>query len=302
MLADLIRGVAPSGDALAIGRAFQDAWERARAAHPTVDLDGDSFAHHLAHHLLSHLKRRPGADVSAVLGSIHSSDLYLALGCGLGDPAAIASFEASYLREAPAFVAHVGLAPNMRDEFLQTLRARILAPHADGAKILRYSGQGPLGGWLRVSAVRLALTLRAQESRHSGDSDNAVAIASVEPDPELLLARQHSGQAFKTAFELALASIEPDERTALRMHYVDGLTLDQMGVACAVHRATAARWLASGRARLAALTRKNLRESLKLEQAEMESVLRLVDNDLELSLCRVLGPSSTDDPPSTDDV
>jgi RNA polymerase sigma-70 factor (ECF subfamily) len=285
-LADLVRVIDPTGDVAALKRAFASAWKRVRAAHPMMRVDEEAFARHLARHR--------GDDAQRMLASAHVADLYLALGCGMGDPAALAEFERTRLSEVPAFVAHLEFDAHGLDELLQGLRARLLAPRPDGAKILHYGGHGPLGGWLRVAAVRLALTSRTAVAR--SHDDDPLAIASVKPDPELLLLRLRAGQAFKSAFEEALASLDPDQRTVLRMHYVDGLTIDEIGVAYAVHRATAARWIASGRDRIAIRTRRRLREKLSLNPRDLESVLRLVDSHLDLSLHRVLGgPAAVDE-------
>jgi len=287
-LADLVRLVrveAPRADADAVGRALQVAWADAREAHPTVGVDGEAFARHLLRH--------HGADAAAIAVA-RGSDLYLALGCGLGDPAALDRLQRDHFSEVPAFVAHVGLSPSALADFLQDLRVRLLTPRSGHAKILDFSGRGPLGGWLRVSAVRLALTLGAKESSHRGDSNEIVAAAASEHDPELLLARLHVRKAFKSAFEASIASIDREERTVLRMHFVDGLTIDEIGRAYGVHRATAARWLASGREKIASLTRKHLRRSLKLErESDLDTMLRLVDSQLDLSLGRVLEDTST---------
>jgi RNA polymerase sigma-70 factor (ECF subfamily) len=268
----------PSASALA--KAVALATARARTAYPGIGLDAEAFAQHLLHH---HGER--GAE--GVLEA-HVEDLFLALGCARGDAAAIARFDETHMREVPLFVAHLRLQLHEVEEVVQALRVRLLAPGPEGPKILSYSGKGPLGGWVRVAAVRLALRLQSKNVAHA-DPDAAVAIASAEADPELGLARLHVGQAFKSAFEKSLGELDPQARTALRMHYVDGLTIDQIGTAYAIHRATAARWVSEGRERLAVLTRNNLKALLGVGHRDVESVLRLVDSQLDLSLHRAFG-------------
>ena len=150
--AHLARIVDPAGDPVAIGRAFAAAWARVRAAHPTLRVDEEAFARHVARH--------KGDDAVKALEGPHVRDLYLALGCGLGEAGALAEFERAHLDEVPAFVAHLNLDRDAIDELLQGLRHRLLAPRDGGAKILDYSGQGPLGAGAR----------REREA-HGGDTE-----------------------------------------------------------------------------------------------------------------------------------
>jgi RNA polymerase sigma-70 factor, ECF subfamily len=55
-----------------------------------------------------------------------------------------------------------------------------------------------------------------------------------------------------------------------------------------VHRATCARWLADARADLGKQTRKRLVAALGTPSDELESVLRFLDSDIELSISRIL--------------
>jgi RNA polymerase sigma-70 factor (ECF subfamily) len=262
-------------------RAVEAAWQRARRAHNSFGIDERAFARHLSRHC---------EDAEAVLAT-NAEDLYVALGCGEGDLAALRYFEEACLREVPAFVAHLKLDRAAQEELVQALRARLLAPAPGGAKILRYGGKGPLGGWLRVAAVRLALTTVVERIPEEAENE-AVAAGSARADPELAVARAEAAHACKMAFEKTLDELDPRERTVLRMHYVDGLSIDQIAVAYAIHRATAARWLSSARETVAVRTRKYLGNVLNLERHELDSVLRLVDNQLDLSLQRILGKTS----------
>ena len=263
--------------------AAADVLERAvadaRRAHPDLGASPEAFSRHL--------RERLGMSGSSALA--HGGDLYLAFACGVGNRAALARFEADFVSQVPAFVAHLRLDANSIEELLQALRVRLLtpAPGGGGAKILDYSGKGPLGGWLRVSAVRLALNGK-KPSRES-KPDELAALASAAEDPELGLVRGTASQAIKHALQESLAALDADTRTALRMCYVDGLSIDQIGLACGVHRATAARWLAAGREKVGAAVRARLRAELKLhERHEIDSLLALVDSQLDASLSRVL--------------
>jgi RNA polymerase sigma-70 factor (ECF subfamily) len=98
----------------------------------------------------------------------------------------------------------------------------------------------------------------------------------------------------REAFGAAIAALEPRDRTLLRQHYVDGLSLEALAALHGVHRATCARWLASARDDIMSGLRKRLRAALGLEQREIESAIELVRSQLDLSLSRHLRSRSSD--------
>jgi RNA polymerase sigma-70 factor (ECF subfamily) len=55
-----------------------------------------------------------------------------------------------------------------------------------------------------------------------------------------------------------------------------------------VHRATCARWLADARDDLGRSTRKRLVSTLGTQKEELDSLLRFLDSDIELSISRIL--------------
>ena len=75
----------------------------------------------------------------------------------------------------------------------------------------------------------------------------------------------------------------------MRIHYLDGMTLEETAVACGVSRATAARWLLRARQHILAETLRRMRETLRLSPAEVESIVRLVRSQLDVSIHRHLG-------------
>jgi RNA polymerase sigma-70 factor (ECF subfamily) len=95
-------------------------------------------------------------------------------------------------------------------------------------------------------------------------------------------------KAFRDAFGAALATMDPREKVMLRQHFVDGLTIDELGPLYAVHRATAARWITAAKATLMERTRREFMTRARLSPREMASVMRLVQSRLEVTLARLL--------------
>jgi len=187
----------------------------------------------------------------------------------------------------PAFVAKLGLDRAAIDEVRQRLRHRLLVPnHAGHQKIADYRGLGRLPSWLRVVAIRIALDLKQQEPHRSSSPPRDDQLVS--DDPELDYLRQRYAEDFRVAFVDALRALPIEQRNVLRLHLLDGLSIDRIGKLHDVHRATAARWLVNARERLAKDTQRLLQSRLNVSPSEFESLLRLVRSDLDVSLCRIL--------------
>ncbi|WP_272459392.1 sigma-70 family RNA polymerase sigma factor [Polyangium jinanense] len=262
--------------------AFEDAFVAAQAAWPGVTLDREAF--------MAYLRERTGEDGAEVA---HASDLFLACACLRGDPRAIAFFEAHFLAQVPAFLSRVENDKATIPELLQALREKLLLPSAGGRpKLADYTGQGPLGAWLRVVAVRAALDRKRAQPREVLREEIPDTLLAPSDDPELDYLRVRYAAEFRAAFQDALLSLEPKGRTVLRLHIIDGLNIDRIGVIYGVHRATVARWIADARAWLFERTRGLLSERLSLEPREFESVLRLVGQDLDASVRRILEDES----------
>ncbi len=251
-----------------------DVLERGRRAWPTVAVDADAFAAHVAE---LDDEGEPHADV------------YLAFACGHGDAAALALFDQQILGEVGLYVRRIDPSPELADEVRQTLRERLLVARGAGRpRILDYAGRGALGAWVRISAVRAAMELRRQRGGHAPGAAAASPTAkALDPEATLMLARHQSE--YQEALRGALGELSAKERNLLRMHFVDGLSVDRIGKAYRVHRATAARWIQSVRQQLLDETYRRLGGRLRLSASEFASLTAAVQSQLHLSLTGLLG-------------
>jgi RNA polymerase sigma-70 factor, ECF subfamily len=247
--------------------------EIARRAWPGVEVDVDAFARHVA--------ERAGAGAQDTL---HLTDLYLACACAAGSAAALAAFDARYVAEVPLFLAGVETDSASIDEVRQLLRERLFVAGPERTpKIFEYSGRGTLGSWLRVVTLRIAFNRRRGEKNYVPfDAEAEDLLRAADPDLAVLRARYRDD--FGRALRQSFADLAPRERLLLRMHFVDGLTLDQMGLVFQVHRATVARWLAGAREAVFERTMTALGDGLRLDAAEFASLFRAVRSDLDVSL------------------
>jgi RNA polymerase sigma-70 factor (ECF subfamily) len=221
----------------------------------------------------------------------NGSELYLAVACLEGDPTALAFFDSTYLREIERLVARFNLTGPQVDELKQALRIRLFS--GPQPRIGRYAAQAPLRAWLRIVASRLALDMveEAGEHRRAAGPSSVLEVLMANADPEWLASKRDVQAAFQTALEESLADLDARQLLLLRMHFLDGLGLDEMSRVFRVHRSSIARWLAAARASVF----EGVRQRLSLKRtpttaSEFRSLVRLVQSDLHLSLERVLGP------------
>ncbi|HEX8702002.1 MAG TPA: sigma-70 family RNA polymerase sigma factor [Myxococcaceae bacterium] len=267
----------------ALAQRLERVCEKARAAWPEVQLEGPRFVAHLARHL-------PASSPVEALETLHLGDLYLACACAQGIPSALTAFESHFLRVVDVAVARMKLPATTVDEVRQQLRQRMLVSTPEApARIAAYPGTGPLAGWVRAAALWIALDLQRRGSDESHAEDASLPFL-VEPgdDPELAYLKSTYRAEFNEAFAQALTALEPRQRNVLRLKYLDGLSIDQLGALYGVHRATAARWAVAAQEALLAETRRRLTERLRLTHSQLDSVLRLISSQLDVNLSRLL--------------
>ncbi len=260
--------------------SVEAAWQAGRAAWPAITLDRAD--------LVTFVTRVTPTEVSRF-----PADLYLAAACLAGDAEAIAVFEREALGPARGAIRSIDTSDAFIDEAFQRVRTRLLV--ADGEappRISEYAGRGPMRAWVGIAAVRTALMMRRQAQRArevSADDDWTGALALISTNnPELELLKRQYAEAFAAALRDAVGGLEPRLRAALRMSFVDALSIDEIGAVYAVHRATAARWIQKACDEVFAQTRSHLAERLALSGTELDRVTALVQSQLDVSLSQLL--------------
>ena len=270
---DLALTLAPGEDASrapAIGAALRAMIERGRAAWPEVDVDDAAFVAHVRGHL-------PGErDVLDELAALQAEGLYLASACARRDGVAIERFEATHWPEVSRALSQMGIEVTMRDEVLSRLH-----------EILFFGDAGTGTALIsRLRRARLAQELDPLGGHPSGSQDAAQAtspswrstsssskLPAQRVDPEIDYLRRFYIDEFRAALGRAMRSLPRRERSLLRQHYLDKMSLDAVAKAYRVHRATAARWLADAREAVLAKTKAELDAAIDLRPSEVDSVL-----------------------------
>jgi RNA polymerase sigma-70 factor (ECF subfamily) len=247
---------------------------------PTLHLDGAQVVRELA----ATWSRRP-----APRGPLpaHVGDVVLAQACLRGDAEALRIFEREMFVRAERVLGRLRLAASDMDDVRQEVRSRLLV--GGEARLARYEGSGALTHWVASVTGREALQLLRRRRRPIEPLEEYDGLlVDDRGDPELATLNARHGHLFKAAFQAAVALLTPRERTLLRALVVDGYSVVDLAALYKVHRATASRWVSDIRARLLAETRKALHEKFSLDEAELDSAVRLISNGLDMSLQRLL--------------
>lgn len=224
------------------------------------------------------------------LGALRLAELWLAWAAAAGDAAAIALLDAEFLGPLVGVLRRTGLRPDQIEDALQEIRLRLLV--GDGRpRLLDYAGRADLRAWLRTVAVRMAIDLQRKRHDAPADDEELLALPALDDDPELEHVKAHYRQEFTAAATAAIAAMPARDRMLLKMSYLDGASIDQIGQALGVHRATAARWITAARDGVAARTRELLRARLGVGASTLRQLAQLVESGLELSIERLLAAS-----------
>lgn len=250
------------------GPALERFLHRGRAAWPAVELSDEALLDFLAAAL-----NRQG-DREAGLEPLHADGLHLACGVAHRNAQALAAFDETYLRRVGEYVVRVTTDAEAVKETRQKVRELLIVGAGGTPRIHEYSGVGPLGGWVRMVAIRTAMNLvRGAGPSHErvsalGDQGPTAAV-----DPELALLRAQSREVFQRAFAAALDALPPEDRTLLRLHYADNLTMDQLAPMFQTSRSSVARRIDAVRKTIFAATTARLRDEQRLSAAEIESLV-----------------------------
>lgn len=267
-------------------------WDAARQAWPDITVTPDRFAHELARRIGSH---ETGAATLAAVAATRGSDVYLAIACCDGDQPAIGRFDDMIGRELRQIAIKLRASPDQTAELQAELRRLLLIDDGAREAALRdYAGRGDLRSYLRVMATR-AMIRAINRGRREVVVDDGELFDRMLPqdDPELGFLRAQYRETVDAALRAALAGLDARSRALLRYQLIDGWSIDQVGKLYGVHRATAARWLSDAREVLGEIIRTELATRLQIATEDVDSIVRLVQSRVDMSLDRLLVPEGS---------
>jgi RNA polymerase sigma-70 factor, ECF subfamily len=274
-----VQGSEPETAADELDEVLLDIVTSAEHMWPTFTLPSDVF--------VSYLCDRLPDDVPCLLAlrQAHASDLYLACACAHGNAHALAAFDERCVSQLDRVLRKMGFEVDMGTEIKQEIRVRVLFGDGGRPEILDFRGSGDLRSWVRVMAVRHALRRKYRTRREvATDDEELLHKLGVPGDPKLEHEKWVYREEFKRAFDGALCALPDRERTLLRQHHVDGLTIDELGRLYRVHRSTAARLLVRAREAVCEATRARMMSQLDVQSQDLDSILRMIQSQIDISL------------------
>jgi RNA polymerase sigma-70 factor (ECF subfamily) len=253
--------------------------EKARSTWPKISLAPEAFVPHVCE------KVAGNENPQQAMENVQESDLYFACACANGDRQALSAFAEHYRPTIDKALKRIELPREQLDELKQQLELELLVGTGKGPLIGRYAGRGPLGGWLYVMAIRRARQLISKEKEIPGCDDQMLEELPAEyDDPEVQYLKKHFKKEFSMAFREALESLTDRERVLLRLQVIGGHDPAEIAAVYHVHRTTVARWLTAARHSLLTGTRQALMLRLDIDQAQHDSIMRLIRSQLEIDL------------------
>lgn len=266
-----------------LDEVLQSAWSAGRRAWPQLDLSPHRFAAHLGR--LS----SDAPDPAETLSELATADLYLACAALAGDRRALGAFESHTFSEIDAAAATLRAPGADMEEVKQVVRAQLFVADGDRSPgVADYAGRGSLRGWVRIIATRELLRMMRRGRKEIPLEEHLLHDLEAEADPEIERLKQLYRAQVSDALREAIGRLDVRDRLLLRYQICDGMSIDAIGAIYQVHRATAARWLNKARSALVELTKDRLAILLSVDPSDADSILRLVQSQLDVSLERRL--------------
>jgi RNA polymerase sigma-70 factor (ECF subfamily) len=255
-----------------------------RAAFPQLAVEEEAFAAYMGRVV------RAGETDESTLAQLALEDLYLACACLTNVAGAAEVFGGRFGATIRGAVARIVGAADTDEVHQQLQQSLLVGTETSTPKLGSYAGKAPLERWVGVSARRAAL-MWLRENR---TEQNARAAAGAEPGagsgthPETAYMKEKYRGIFEDALSQALERLPEQERALLRLHLVNGVSLEKIGTMFSVSQPTASRWLAAARTKLLDDVKVTLAPRLGTSSAELASLAGMVASRIDLSLSTLL--------------
>ena len=262
---------------------LERAYSSGKKAWPELALSLDLFGGYLTQRILSPTE----AEEDSV------QDLYLACACAHDIPGALPSFRARYFASVLSAAKSFDASPAFAEEVYQRLSETLFVGGGqDQGKIARYSGRGPLAGFITTSAKRIALRYAASFKPFQGEAQ-LVKQFSQFTEQETALMKVRYRETFNSALSIALRRLPERERLVLRMNLVERVSTTRIARLYKVSQPTVSRWIQRTSRHIFTTVKDLVCDELAIDTREMESLLLLVRSQIEITLSLAGGAGAT---------
>jgi RNA polymerase sigma-70 factor (ECF subfamily) len=215
------------------------------------------------------------------------ADVFLAAAAGDGDVCAVRAIEERFIGRLPGRIRRLGASAEMIPDILQAVRIRLFTGPAP--RIRAYNGASPLEQWIKTVAIRTAIDLHRKEvSSPRGAAEWSKVTSGQEVSAETLLLRREHKREMEAALSKQLRALSLRDRTILRLHLIEKLSLEKIARAYGVHRVTVTRWVWNAGEIVLDGLRAHFLEHFGQSPPEFDSVARLARSQLSLDLPNLL--------------
>lgn len=225
--------------------------------------------------------------------ALETLDPGVALACGLFHalPEARRSFDQHVVPRVRSGLQRAGAVDAEVDELVQDALTRVLVENS-GERLKQYRGQGTFPAFVVTVAMRLFSTRRGKTSREAPGAVEALDSLPMALDLEKQLSRHQNRSHFAEAFRAALESLDPRQRTLLKLNLVNGSSIDQLAPMYQVSRASVARWIAQAREQLRLETLKRLSGSTRMDRDDLDGLMASLESGFDVSLRRFIAEAT----------
>jgi RNA polymerase sigma-70 factor (ECF subfamily) len=216
-----------------------------------------------------------------------AGDFYLACAAGDADPAAIRIIDQSFIARLAGRIRRLGGNTDDASDVLQAVRERLFS--GTRPRIRAYDAGGPLEQWIKVVAIRTAIDRHRVESRARrvvGEPQDVDGSGNRDPAETLFKVRYRAE--FATVLKTQIALLSERDRSVLRLHLLEGVSIDSIASDRGVHRVTVARWIWNAGEILLEGLQSYFKERYGMVPSECDSLAHLIRSQLSLDLPRLL--------------
>ena len=173
-------------------------------------------------------------------------------------------------------------------DVLQTVRERLFS--GDVPRIRAYNGAGPLEQWIKVVAIRTAIDLHRTDQVDPAHRGRLAGDGHARPtrDTSALMMKVEYKRELEAAIRDLVAPLSPRDRAILRLHVVEGVSIEKIAASYGVHRVTVARWVWTAGETLLDGLRGRFREKFGIVPREFDSMARMARSQLSIDLAGLL--------------
>jgi len=219
--------------------------------------------------------------------SVCAGDFFLACAAGDGDAGALRAIEERYLARLPVRIRRLGSSPASIPDIMQMVRLRLFSGEAP--RIRAYNASIPLEQWIKVIAIRTAISAHRKElSASAAEAAAPEALVRSSTDVATTLMKEQHKRELESAIVRLFTQLTPRDRTVFRLHVLQGLSIDKIAKAYGVHRVTVGRWIWNAGEIVLDGLRRHFADQLGIVPAEFDSLARLMRSRLSIDVRRLL--------------